>query len=70
MTKNIFLISALIINALTTVQAQNESADFMRSTGKIGVTISVLVIIFMGIILFLINLERKLSRLEKEIHNP
>lgn len=45
--------------------AQNM-ADEMRSNGKIYVVVAVLVTIFIGIILYLIRLDRKLTRLEKE----
>ena len=41
-------------------------ADEMRSNGKIYVVVAVLVTIFIGIILYLIRLDRKLTRLEKE----
>jgi CcmD family protein len=41
-------------------------ADEMRSNGKIYVVVAVLVTIFIGIILYLIRLDRKLTKLEKE----
>ena len=44
-----------------------EMADSLRESGKIYVVIGVLITIFTGIIIFLINMDRKLSRLEKEI---
>ncbi len=66
--KKVLLLSMLLfLTCVTNINAQTESPDFMRSTGKIYVAIAVLVIIFVGIILFLINLDRKLTRLEKEI---
>ncbi len=43
-------------------------ADTMRSNGKIYVVVAVIVTIFAGIILYLIRLDRKISRLEKTIH--
>ena len=65
--KKILTLSTLFILALaTSANAQTENPDFMRSTGKIYVVIAVLCIIFIGIVLFLINLDRKLNRLEKE----
>lgn len=46
-------------------------ADEMRSNGKIYVVVAVLTTIFLGIILYLIRLDKKLSKLEKEIKtNP
>ena len=49
--------------------AQNndiEMADRMRSNGKIYVVFAVALTILIGIFLYLIRLDRKLSRLEKE----
>jgi len=43
-----------------------DEADVMRSNGKIYVVIMVLATIFAGIIAYLIYLDRKISRLEKE----
>jgi CcmD family protein len=66
MKKAFSLLTLFVLATITTATAQTESPDFMRSTGKIYVTIAVLCIIFIGIVLFLIHLDRKLSRLEKE----
>ena len=51
------------------LSARTESADFMHSTGKIYVVIAVLVAIFLGIIGFLVYLERKLTKLESLIED-
>ncbi len=66
MKKTLTFLTLLFLATITTANAQTESPDFMRSTGKIYVTIAVLCIIFTGIVLFLIHLDRKLTRLEKE----
>ena len=50
--------------------AQNEPvemADVMRSNGKIYVVVAVIALILAGIIVYLIALDRKITRLEKEI---
>lgn len=47
--------------------AQSASTDFMRSTGKIYVVVAVILAIFIGIVLFLIYLDRKLTKLENQI---
>ena len=44
-----------------------DMADEMRSNGKIYVVVAVLTIIFSGIVIYLISLNRKLNRLEKLI---
>lgn len=51
------------------LSAQTGSPDFMHSTGKIYVVIAVLVAIFLGIIGFLVYLERKLTKLESLIED-
>jgi hypothetical protein len=43
-----------------------EMADTMRKEGKIYVVIAVILTIFAGIILYLVRLDRKITRLEKE----
>ncbi len=44
-----------------------EMADQMRADGKIYVVVAVLLTILVGLILYLISIDRKLNRLEKEI---
>ena len=54
----------------TSLLAQNNSvemADVMRSNGKIYVVVGVILIIFIGIIIYLVTLDRKVTKLEKEI---
>lgn len=43
-----------------------EMADALRSSGKIYVVVACVLIIFIGIALFLLTLERRLKRLESE----
>jgi CcmD family protein len=38
----------------------------MRSNGKIYVVVAVVLIILIGLLLYLVRLDRKISRLEKE----
>ena len=44
-----------------------DSADFARSIGKMNVVIAVIITIFIGLIVFLIYMERRLSKIEKQI---
>ncbi len=44
----------------------NNTTDFMLSNGKIYVVVAVVVTIVTGIFIYLVNLDRKISRLEKE----
>ncbi len=45
-----------------------EMADTLYSNGKIYLVVLVLVTIFAGIIAFLLYMERKVNKLEKEIN--
>ncbi|WP_295119165.1 CcmD family protein [uncultured Chitinophaga sp.] len=64
---NIF---SMLFSAVAFAQQQNTETgavnEMMRSNGKINVVIGVLVIIFAGIVLYLVRLERKINKLEHE----
>jgi len=52
-------------------QAQSDSqhvemADQLRANGKIYVVVAVLIVILLGLILYVVRLDRKITRLEKE----
>ncbi len=59
------LFSFLLIIAAN-AQDATTNADFMRSNGKIYVVVAVVVTILVGLLSYLISIDRKLSRLEKE----
>ncbi|MBL0049776.1 MAG: CcmD family protein [Bacteroidetes bacterium] len=68
--KKLLLLSTLLTNALISFaqdQAPVEMASELRSSGKIYVVVAVLVIIFAGIVVYLTRLDRKITKLEKEI---
>jgi CcmD family protein len=44
-----------------------EMADGLRANGKIYVVVLVLVTILAGVLFYVVRLDRKISRLEKEI---
>ena len=44
-----------------------QMADALRSSGKIYVVVTVLVIILIGLFLYLVNTDKKISRIEKNI---
>ena len=66
MTKKLYVLLFLLCTFFANAQ-EAEMADTFRSEGKIYVVIAVLGIVFISIIGILIMLERKLSKLEKEI---
>ncbi len=43
------------------------NGDFMRETGKINVVVGVILLIFLGIVAYLVRLERKLTKLEHQL---
>lgn len=61
------LIFTMLMPLLLSAQEnQPEMADVMRSNGKIYVVVLVLATIFAGIIVYLVRLDRKITKLEKE----
>ena len=57
----------LFLFAQTKAMAQADSPDFLRSIGKIYVVVAVIVTVFIGIVLFLIYLDRRLTKIENQI---
>ena len=59
----------LMISVFANAQQQDTEKgpvnEFFRSNDKIYVVVGILVIIFIGIVLFLISLDRKIGKLEK-----
>jgi hypothetical protein len=50
----------------TYAQADNDSADFMRSNGKIYVVVAVVLVVLFGLLLYVFTLDRKITRIEKK----
>lgn len=62
------LLPALRVAAQATAPAdQPEMADTLRQNGKIYVVVAVITVVLAGLLFFLISLDRKLTRLEKEV---
>ena len=68
-----FILSFIAFTPVVTAQdladANIEMAEKMRSEGKIYVVVLVVIILFSGLIIYTINTDRKVSKLEKEIKN-
>ncbi len=60
--------SLLLVLPLTFLLAQQDT-DFMRSMGKMYVVVAVIAAIFLGIVIYLIHLDKKLTKLEDQISN-
>ncbi|MGZ8557352.1 MAG: CcmD family protein [Chitinophagaceae bacterium] len=68
--RTIFYFFILLLSTIV-VQAQEGTAktDFgetMRSNGRIYVVIAVILTILIGLILYVVRLDRKMSKMEKE----
>ncbi len=59
----------LLIITTMTLTAQSGIDDFFRSTGKIYTVLGVVVILFLVLIIYLIRLEKKISKIEKQIND-
>jgi tRNA(Phe) wybutosine-synthesizing methylase Tyw3 len=72
MIKRISLaLSLLFFHAVLKAQENGgtKMADEMRRNGKIFVVAAVLLTILLGLILYLVRLDRKISKLEKHINS-
>ncbi len=71
MKRNCLALTSFLFFSLPILAQQSSStvemADTFRSNGKIYVVVAVVLTIFAGIVLYLVRLDRKVSRLEKEI---
>jgi CcmD family protein len=63
----LLIILSLLLSLPPALAAGNQ--DFMRETGKINVVVAVLLVIFLGILGYLVRLERKLTNFERQIHD-
>ena len=61
-----FSSSVLLIQAQEAAGQKSVMADLMRNNGKIYVVIAVMLTILTGLIGYMIRLDRKISKLEKE----
>jgi CcmD family protein len=64
-------IVCLVANAAAQSAATDviQGNDFLRNTAKIYVVVGVIAIVFIGIVIFLIRLDKKLTKLENQIKN-
>ncbi|ARK09234.1 CcmD family protein [Fibrivirga algicola] len=62
-----FLFSLLLIAQTTMAQDTVEMADKLRADGKIWVVVAVIAAVFFGIIGYLVRLDGKIGKLEREV---
>ena len=63
--KKLMIISVFTFATLFAKSQEVKMADVMRENGKIYVVIAVMLTILAGLVLYLIRLDRKISKLEK-----
>ncbi|MFT3681726.1 MAG: CcmD family protein [Ferruginibacter sp.] len=67
--KIFFLLMMLFSASVSFAQEKEvEMADGMRSNGKIYIVVAVCLTILIGLFLYVWNIDRKVSRLEKDGH--
>lgn len=62
-----FLLISANLLAQQTVDSGVEMADTMRADGKIYVVVAVIAVVLAGLVVYLVTLDRKIGRLEKEM---
>ena len=69
LTKLPLFLFVFMLSVVLPVSAQSgiDMADVMRSNGKIYVVVAVAAIVMIGILVYLVMLDRKISNLEKKI---
>jgi hypothetical protein len=67
MIKKLLILQLLLLTSLFTLAQDTkvDMADTMRSNGRIYVVVAVALTILAGLILYVVRLDRKISRLEK-----
>ena len=56
---------ALLLTTMVSAQAVEAETDVMRSNGKIYVVMAVVITIVAGLFIYVVSLDRKISKLEK-----
>lgn len=69
MKPNFLLTFFLSLMLSTALLAEGETQDFFRSTGKINVVLAVVLILFFVLLFFLIRLDSKVGKIEKQIND-
>ena len=61
----LFLVT--VIPSVLAAQEPVEMADTMRSEGKIYVVVAIILVILLGLIAYLVMLDRRVSKIEKQV---
>lgn len=63
--KKLIAIFYFMVISVFAFSQEVEMAVEMRSSGKIYVVVAVLAVVFIGIVFYLISIDRKISKMEK-----
>jgi len=64
--KMVWSLLTMLVLPMVTFAQDVDMADTMRSEGKIFVVVGVIAIIFVGIAIYLISLDRRISKMENQ----
>ncbi|MCF8278389.1 MAG: CcmD family protein [Flavobacteriales bacterium] len=63
---NKILVWLMVFMPVSVFAQDVEMADILHENGKIYVVVGVLAIIFIGLVVYLITIDRRLTKIEKE----
>lgn len=66
--KSLGSVVLLLLSLTVMAQRKVEMADTMRSEGKIYVVVGIILIVLVGLILYLLLMDRKVKKLENLLH--
>ncbi|CAG4993850.1 hypothetical protein DYBT9275_01247 [Dyadobacter sp. CECT 9275] len=71
--KKISLLCLFLLTTVTNLLAQTagdqvEMADKLRADGKIWVVVAVVTVVFLGIVINMLRLDSKITKVEKELN--
>ena len=61
-----FILPILLYSTNLFAQATIEAPSVMRSNGKIYVVMAICIVILLGLFLYVISIDKKITRMEKE----
>jgi hypothetical protein len=64
--KKITLLLTIVLLPLVIFAQETTMADKMRSEGRIYVVVAVMLTILVGLVLYMIRVDRKISKIEKD----
>ena len=67
--KKILSLLLMLFTSLPALCQEVEMANDMRSNGKIYVVVAILLVILLGLVLYLVSIDRKATRLEKKLES-